>query len=86
MTYVKPQSKLYLPSLPNALSSYDYVASLSGSALAWEYLRRHPDYCRDWRISRAGRLKPLRLTSGTKLIRIRRQFLRALKWGLYFFR
>lgn len=30
-------------------AAYLYVLHLDGAALAWEYLRRHPDYRRDWR-------------------------------------
>lgn len=29
-------------------AAYLYVLHLDGHALAWEYLRRHPDYRRDW--------------------------------------
>jgi len=29
-------------------AAYLYVLHLDGPALAWEYLRRHPDYQRDW--------------------------------------
>ena len=29
-------------------AAYLYVLHLDDLALAWEYLRRHPDYCRDW--------------------------------------
>ncbi|MBR7987777.1 DUF2285 domain-containing protein [Burkholderia cenocepacia] len=29
-------------------AAYLYVLHLDGPALAWEYLRRHPDYRRDW--------------------------------------
>jgi hypothetical protein len=29
-------------------AAYFYVLHLDGPALAWEYLRRHPDYRRDW--------------------------------------
>jgi len=31
------------------IAAYLYVLHLDGPALAWEYLRRHPDYQRDWR-------------------------------------
>ncbi|RQV09078.1 DUF2285 domain-containing protein [Burkholderia cenocepacia] len=31
-----------------ATAAYLYVLYLDGPALAWEYLRRHPDYQRDW--------------------------------------
>ncbi len=30
-------------------AAYLYVLHLDGPTLAWEYLRRHPDYRRDWR-------------------------------------
>jgi hypothetical protein len=30
-------------------AAYLYVLHLDGPALAWEYLRRHPDYRQDWR-------------------------------------
>lgn len=33
-------------------AAYLYVLHLDGPALAWEYLRRHPDYRRDWLRSR----------------------------------
>ncbi len=29
-------------------AAYLYVLHLDGPALAWEYLRRHPDYRIDW--------------------------------------
>ena len=29
-------------------AAYLYVLHLDGPALAWEYLRRNPDYRRDW--------------------------------------
>ena len=31
-----------------ATAAYLYVLHLDGPALAWEYLRRHPDYRHDW--------------------------------------
>ncbi len=31
------------------IAAYLYVLHLDGPALAWEYLRRHPDYRHDWR-------------------------------------
>ena len=36
-------------------AAYLYILHLDGPALAWEYLRRHPDYRRDWR-RRRGRM------------------------------
>lgn len=38
-----------LPSAPWAVSAaYLYTLDLDGPALAWEYLRRHPQYRVDW--------------------------------------
>lgn len=42
-----PQRDAWHPS-----AAYLYVLHLDGAALAWEYLRRHPDYRRDWRHQR----------------------------------
>ncbi|MFS2099472.1 hypothetical protein ACCC97_10955 [Variovorax sp. Varisp85] len=37
------------PNAPWGVSAaYLYTLSLDGPALAWEYLRRHPQYQRDW--------------------------------------
>ena len=68
------------------LNRYDHVRLLTRSRLAWEYLRRNPHYRYDWRISKPGRLQPIRLTDGTRLLRMRRRLLRAEDWGLYSFR
>lgn len=71
---------------PARREAYDHVRFLTRSRLAWEYLRRNEDYRRDWRISAAGRPRPIALTTGTTLIRLRRRFLRAEAWGLCSFR
>lgn len=68
------------------LSDYDYVRDLTRSRIAWEYLRRNPDYRRDFRLSAPGRPKPIRLADGTVLLRLRRRFPRAEAWGLHYFR
>lgn len=39
----EPSAKHWYPT-----AAYLYVLHLDGLALAWEYLRRHPDYRRDW--------------------------------------
>lgn len=36
------------------MAAYLYVLWLDGPDLAWEYLRRHPNYRRDWRWRREG--------------------------------
>lgn len=46
MTKPNPED---LPSAPWGVSAaYLYLLALDDSALAWEYLRRNPDYRSDW--------------------------------------
>jgi hypothetical protein len=52
---------------------------------AWEFLRRNPDYASDWRSSVPRHLPCVRLSDGTKLLRLRRRYPRAERWGLYAF-
>ncbi|WP_425500314.1 transcriptional regulator domain-containing protein [Parvibaculum indicum] len=68
------------------LGDYDYVRLLTRSRVAWEYLRRNPDFGRDWRCSPPGRPIAIRLRNDVTLIRMRRRFLCAEAWGLYTFR
>lgn len=68
------------------LSDYDHVRLLTRSRVAWEYLRRNPEYRTDWRTSAPGRPRPIHLTDATILLRARRRFLRAEAWGLCIFR
>lgn len=68
------------------LTVYDFVRLLTRSRVAWEYLRRNPDYRRDWRASAPGRATPLPLTDNITLLRLRRRFARAESWGLCSFR
>ena len=42
------------PSWPPDIGAYDYALALCPSDLAWEFLRRNPDYQRDYRLSRRG--------------------------------
>lgn len=48
--------------------AYDYVEDLSGADLAWEYLRRNPDYQNDFQTASQG--------SGSEAL--------SLRWGLRF--
>ena len=68
------------------LRDYDYVRLLSRSRIAWEYLRRNPDYIRAWRTSAPGRVQPVQLSDDTVLLRARRRVPLAETWGLCFFR
>ena len=60
------------------------IASMSNVDWAWEFLRRNPDYKRDYRLSRARLLKITNHTLRTSFIRIRRQCPLGKKWGLIF--
>jgi hypothetical protein len=60
-------------------------ASYDPSDWAWEFLRRNPDYSADWRSSVPRRLPLVTLKDGTRLLRLRRRFPRAERWGLYAF-
>lgn len=68
----------------------DDVASCPSAAYdagdwAWEFLRRNGDYVADWRSSVPQHLPCIMLKDGTKLLRLRRRFPQAEKWGLYAF-
>ena len=58
---------------------------MPNAAWAWEHLRRNPDYQRDYRRARAGRQRPVHLSTGATLIRERRRWPDAEKWGLLTF-
>jgi hypothetical protein len=60
-------------------------ASYDPSDWAWEFLRRNPDYGADWRSSVPRHLPHIILKDGTRLLRLRRRFPRAERWGLYTF-
>ena len=60
-------------------------ASYDASDWAWEFLRRNPDYAVDWRSSVPRHLSHVTLQDGTQLLRLRRRFPRAERWGLYAF-
>ncbi|WP_157644209.1 DUF2285 domain-containing protein [Bradyrhizobium sp. WSM2793] len=60
-------------------------ATYDGGDWAWEFLRRNVDYVADWRSSVPQHLPCITLNDGTKLLRLRRRFLQAEKWGLYAF-
>lgn len=55
------------------------------AAWAWEHLRRNDAYRQDYFLSRPGRQKPTTLNTGATLIRERRRWIAAEKWGLLTF-
>ena len=74
------------PPWPPQITDYDYILTLCPSDLAWEFLRRNPDYQRDYRLSRRGWHRLRRLRSGHLFSRMRRHTPRAIAWGLHPFR
>lgn len=79
-----PRLRHYVgPSWPPDIGAYDYALALCPSDLAWEFLRRNPDYQRDYHLSRRGSRRMRRLKSGQRLTRVRRYTLRSISWGLH---
>ena len=72
--------------LAASVDAYSYIRFLTRSRVAWEYLRRNPDYLRDWRRSAPGRPQAISLADGTVMLRARRRFARAEAWGMCIFR
>jgi hypothetical protein len=78
-----PRLRHYVgPDCPLDPATYAYVLNLCRSDLAWEYLRRDPEYQRDYRLFRRGADRPRRLGSGQYLTRLRRRSPRCERWGL----
>ncbi|QDW40501.1 DUF2285 domain-containing protein [Bradyrhizobium sp. KBS0727] len=71
--------------LPRDAAIFSGPASYDRSDWAWEFLRRNPDYGADWRSSVPRHLPHITLKDGTRLLRLRRRFPRAERWGLYAF-
>ena len=67
------------------IEDYAYTRALDGTGWAWEFLRRNEDYCRDYRMNRAGHPVAIRHVSGATLYRPQRRFLAAEVWGLSLF-
>jgi hypothetical protein len=63
----------------------DDPASYDAGDWAFEFLRRNPEYRADWRSSVPRHVPYITLSEGTRLLRLRRRFPRAERWGLYAF-
>jgi hypothetical protein len=78
-----PRLRHYVgPCWPLDVAAYDYVLDLCQSDVAWEFLRRNPDYQRDYRLQQRADERPRRLTSGQWLTRLRRKPVDPRKWGV----
>jgi hypothetical protein len=71
------------PPIPGA---YDYVLTLNPEELAWEGLRRNPDYRRHYRRNAAHHCKSRRLSSGQRIWRVQEPRSGSERWGLHCFR
>jgi hypothetical protein len=71
-----------LPAQERRFGAYQAFAR---SDWAWEFLRRHRCYHSDWRATIPDSLPPLKLRDGTTLLRLRRRYPLAERWGLYAF-
>jgi hypothetical protein len=79
-----PRLRHYVgPAWPPDIGAYDYALALCPSDMAWEFLRRNPDYQRDYRLSRRGSRHIRRLKGGRRLMRVRRYTPRSSVWGLH---
>jgi hypothetical protein len=67
------------------LDDYAYTRGLDHTGWAWEFLRRNEDYKLDYRTNLAGHPVPIKHISGAVVLRLRRRFLDAEKWGLHCF-
>jgi hypothetical protein len=63
--------------------AYDYVLMLNDEEIAWEGLRRNPDYQRHYRLNAAGHAKSRRLPSGQSIWRVASLPSGRARWGLH---
>ncbi|MDH2380727.1 DUF2285 domain-containing protein [Bradyrhizobium sp. CER78] len=68
-----------------AAGGRDAIDAYDSSDWAWEFLRRNPDYAKGWRASVPRHLPCITLSDGTRLLRLRRRYPHAERWGLYAF-
>lgn len=80
-----PQVRKTGTACDRSLGDYVSTRGLDHMGWAWEFLRRNEAYQRDFRINRAGNPVPIKHTTGAVVLRLRRCFLEAEKWGLHCF-
>lgn len=84
---MEQRSRYYVgPPWPPHRGAYDYALALSPSDLAWEFLRRHIRYQRDFQLSRQGCARMCRLRCGLRVLRSHKRSLRPCIWHLHSFR
>jgi hypothetical protein len=65
-----------------SLDDYAYLRTAPRVAWAWEFLRRHPEYRRDYEAVRSEMPPARKEETGVTLIHARQSFQRAESWGL----
>lgn len=76
------RSGRFVTAFGKSAGDYAYAKSLSDCDWAWEFLRRNPDYRRDYVASRSRLTKPVILASGIPVWRPRGHQAKAANWGL----
>lgn len=59
-----------VPTWPPTVAAYNYILTLNEEEIAWEGLRRNPDYQRHYLLHRAAHGRPHRLPSGQSIWRV----------------
>ena len=70
------------PIWPPPDGAYDYILELNDSEVAWEFLRRNPDYQRDVSQCQEALSHPQAMVSGQKIWFDQQRTVAASRWGL----
>ena len=70
------------PVWPPPDGAYDYILELNDSEVAWEFLRRNPDYQQDVHRRRDALVQPRAMASGQKVWFEAQHTMAAGRWGL----
>ena len=70
------------PIWPPPDGGYDYILELNDSEVAWEFLRRNPDYQQDVLRYQAGLVRPRAMASGQNVWFDAQHTMAACRWGL----
>ena len=68
---------------PPPPGAYNYVLTLNDEEIAWEGLRRNPDYRRHYRLKAANHVRSHRLPSGQSVWRVASLPSGCERWGLH---
>ena len=74
------------PAWPPLPGAYDYVLTLNAVELAWEFLRRNPDYRAAFATSPPVVDMPEQVATGKRIWSARQDLPLAASWGLHTFR